>query len=347
MYLKLLTLGNQMRILIVGAGFSGAVIARQLAKAGHTISIIDKRDHIAGNCYDYTNEHGIRIHKYGAHLFHTNNKKVWNWLKPFSEWIKYEHRVLAQLSDGSFVPFPPNNETIKKVPKSNIIDTFYRPYSEKMWGIKLEELDKSIIGRIPMREDDSDLCFPKDKFQFLPKHGYNNLFTNILDHQNINIYTNTSFNKSMESSYDFIFNSMPIDEYFDYEYGPLPYRSIKFHTVTLPSPKLFPAGQINFTHSSQFTRCIEWKNFPYHGKNDCFSTITYEEPCDYIDNNMERYYPVKDVSGVNRKLYKKYEKMVGNKMKFIGRCGLYIYYDMHMAINSSLAIADKFIKESS
>ena len=149
----------------------------------------------------------------------------------------------------------------------------------------------------------------------------------------------------MESYYDYVFNSMPIDVYFKLQRGPLPYRSIKFHHVNLPVNKLLPTTVINFTHEEPYTRMTEWKQMPHHGYGD-WTTITYEEPCDYTQNNLERYYPVKDIDGVNRKIYEQYKAMVPDNMTFIGRCGMYAYIDMHQAINSSLQTVGKFLEKN-
>jgi UDP-galactopyranose mutase len=329
-------------ILIVGSGFSGAVIGRELAEEGYKITIMDKRDHIAGNAYDYENEYGIRLHKYGPHLFHTNNKKVFDWLSKFTEWVEYKHKVKAMLEDGTLVTLPINNETRKIVGEEKLVETFIRPYSEKMWGMKLEELDPQIINRIPSRKDDNELYFPDDEFQVMPKYGYTKLFENMLEHENISVVLNTEFCKEMEVEYDFIFNSMPIDEYFDFCHGELPYRSIKFTNVNLPLPRLFPVSVVNFTHKGPNTRVVEWKNIPNHGTNNRITTITYEEPCDYKENEMERYYPVKDIHGQNKNLYNKYLGMVKPNMQFIGRLGLYAYLDMHQCINNALISAKNF-----
>ncbi len=333
-------------ILVVGCGFSGAVIAREIAESGCSVTIIDKRSHIGGNAFDYINEYGIRIHKYGPHLFHTNNEKVFNWLSKFTEWIEYSHKVKAMLNDGRLVTLPINQETTSIVGEENLIDTFIRPYSEKMWGMSLEEIDPQIINRIPRRNDDNELYFPNDRFQFMPKDGYENMFKNILNHENIRVLLNISFNNSLAEEFDFIFNSMPIDEYFQYCFGPLPYRSIKFHTNTLPLVKLFPVSVVNFTHSGPFTRIVEWKNIPGHGVTKEYTTLTYEEPCDYKENNDERYYPVKDISGNNRAIYYKYVKLIPKNMQFIGRLGLYAYLDMHQCINNALETAEKFKKQN-
>jgi UDP-galactopyranose mutase len=333
-------------ILIVGCGFSGSVIARELAEHGYHIDMIDKRDHIAGNCYDYVDQHGILIHKYGPHAFHTNNKEIADWLLKFGEWYDFELKVKAQLIDGQYVTLPVNKQTKEIVGEENLIETFIRPYSEKMWGTPLEQIDNSVIQRVPFRDDMNDLYFPNDEYQMMPMGGYTKLFQDILDHDNITIKLSTPFDKSMENNYDFVFNSMPIDEYFDFCHGELAYRSIKFHTTTLPLVKMLPSPIVNFTHTGPYTRIVEWKNWKHHGNNNQCTTVTYEEPCDYKDNNMERYYPVKDLNGNNRKLYHQYKDMTPENVKFIGRCGQYVYIDMHQAIASSLSIVKKFIVEN-
>lgn len=333
-----------MRILVVGAGFSGAVVARECASAGHLVKVIDKRNHIGGNAYDYIDENGIRIHKYGPHLFHTNNKKVVQWLSQFTEWVPYQHKVKAQLNDGTYVTLPVNKETKEIVGEENVLDIFFRPYTKKMWGKSLDELDPSIINRVPIRDDDNELYFPNDEYQMMPKNGYTEIFKNILNHSNIEVECNVEFHQSMEEEYDYVFNSMPIDMYFNYDYGELPYRSIKFHNVVLQQPKVLPTATVNFTHDGPYTRVTEWKNIPAHGENDYTTVLTYEEPCDYKDNDYERYYPVKDIEGTNRETYKKYKERVNeDKMTFIGRCGMYVYVDMHQAISSALATARRFL----
>lgn len=330
------------KFLVVGAGFSGAVIARELAEAGYTVDVIDARDHIGGNAWDFVNDKGIRIHKYGPHIFHTSNKIVYDWVTQFSEWVEYKHKVKAQLADGRYVPLPVNRETKEIVGEENIIDVFYRPYTKKMWNKDIEELDPNIFTRVAIRDDDNELYFPNDVYQLMPIRGYADVFNEILKHPNIHLSLNTPFDKGMELSYDHIFNSMAIDEYYDYEYGRLPYRSIKFHHRNIPMAKVLPTSVVNFTHTGPYTRMTEWKNFPHHGQNDQWTTLTYEEPCDYADNNYQRYYPVKDIDGKNRKLYEQYKAIPKSNMTFIGRCGMYVYIDMHQAINSALTTVKKF-----
>ena len=331
-----------MSFLVVGAGFAGAVIAHELANDGHQVTLIDERDHIGGNAYDYTNEHGIRIHKYGPHIFHTSNEKVYDWITQFGEWVEYKHKVKAQLSNGEYVTLPVNKLTKEIVGEENILDIFYRPYTKKMWDKEIEELDPNILKRVAVRDDDNEYYFPKDIYQIMPKDGYTKVFEKILDHQNIVVKLNTPFHKDMESDYQHVFNSMPIDVYYDYRFGELPYRSLKFHNVNLPMVRALPASVVNFTNNSPYTRIAEWKNFPEHGSNDKWTTLTYEEPCDYIDNDYQRYYPVKDIDGINQTIYKTYKEIENTKVTFIGRCGMYVYIDMHQAVMSSLATVKRF-----
>ena len=317
-----------------------------LAEQGNLITLIDKRNHTAGNAYDYINEYGIRIHKYGPHLFHTSNQYVVNWLSKFTDWTPYKHKVKAMLENGTLVTLPVNKETAEIVGVENIIDIFFKPYTKKMWGLELSEIDSDIVNRVKIRTDLNDLYFPDDTFQALPKEGYTSLINNILDHKLIKTLLSSPFEKGMEKKFDHVFNSMPIDEYFEYKFGELPYRSIKFHTQTLPVPILFPVSVVNFTHAEKYTRVTEWKNLPNTNASKSHTTITIEEPCDFKDNQYERYYPVKDKLGLNREIYKKYSSLADKNMTFIGRCGLYSYLDMHQAVSSALNIAKEFINKN-
>jgi len=335
-----------MNYLVVGAGFAGAVYARELAEAGHSVAVIDARDHIAGNAYDYINEHGIRVHKYGPHIFHTSNERVVEWMSQFTDWVEHKHKVLAKHADGEFYVLPPNKDTVARIGQDNIVDTFFRPYTKKMWDKEIEELNPKILERVPVRDDDNEYYFPNDDFQKMPADGYTAMFERIFDHENIRVVLDYPFDKKMEDDVDHIFNSMPIDEYYDHEFGELPYRSIKFDTVTLPEKQMYKTATTNFTTYDGPTRVTEWKVFPNHGENNMATTLTYEYPCDYKDNNMERYYPVKDIEGNNAEIYGKYlakTALDNPNMSFIGRCGTYQYLDMHQVINQSLAGVKKFL----
>lgn len=342
-------------IAVIGAGFTGVTIANVLANSGFLVDVFDSRDHVAGNAYDVV-EDGIRIHKYGPHLFHTNNERVWNYISQFGEWIEYKHKVKAVLRDGTFVTLPVNRETTRIVGKENILDTFYRPYTKKMWGVELEQLDPSIINRVPIRDDDNDLYFPDDKYQFLPKDGYTDVVNRMLDHPNIKVRLGVSVSPeeqlSMSKKYQHIFTCSPIDEFFDYKHGRLPYRSIKFHHKTFNNlnVSILPTATVNFTNSGPYTRVTEWKILPNSPNNGSQHTVlTLEEPCDYMDNNGERYYPVKDISGVNRETYNKYKEEADllERITFCGRLAQYVYIDMHQAINIGLTLSKRFIDENS
>jgi UDP-galactopyranose mutase len=334
---------SDLRILVVGAGLAGATVARELADAGCRVDVIDKRPHIAGNAYDEVNERGIRVHRYGPHIFHTNNERVVEWLSRFTTWIPYKHKVKAALADGRLVTLPVNRETKEIVGEANVVDTFFRPYTRKMWGLEIEQLSPDILNRVPVRDDLNEYYFPDDAFQAMPALGYTAMVANILDHPGITVTLGTAFERALEADYDHVFNSMPIDEYHDFVFGELPYRSIRFHNFDFPTARLFPVATVNFTHSGPHTRVTEWKNFPGHGENPAFTSLTFEEPCDYRDNDLERFYPVKDLAGASRETYKRYAAIPAPRVTFIGRCGLYAYLDMHQAVSSALATARRFL----
>lgn len=319
------------------------MIARELAEAGYRVTVVEKRDHVGGNAFDFVNEFGIRVHRYGPHLFHTSNMKVVEWLSRFTRWLPYQHKVKALLHDGRLVTLPVNRETTAAVGAENVLDIFFRPYTRKMWGVELEDLDPEVVRRVPIRDDLNEFYFPDDTFQALPAQGYTQLVRNVLDHPGIEVALGTGFDASMEAGHLHVFNSMPIDEYFGHELGRLPYRSIRFHTCTVPVPRVYPVATVNFTHEEPFTRVTEWKHLPGHGQCASHTTLTIEEPCSDQENHFERYYPVKDLQGTNQQLYRQYRSMSPPHMTFIGRCGMYAYLDMHQAISSALATAREFI----
>jgi UDP-galactopyranose mutase len=395
-----------MKALVVGAGFAGAVVARELAEAGWEVLVIDKRNHIAGNAYDFVNEHGIRVHKYGPHLWHGSNDVAQEWASRFTEWLPYKHWVHAQLPDGQHVPLPINRGTIETVFGNEIVaaygpnylddwqfteffekklvkhdkitnsrqhveasvgkelcELFFAPYTKKMWGMDLSDLPTSVAARIPTKSDYDPYYFPKDKHQCLPKDGYTAMFKRIFDHPNITLKLSTErkqlpqygatysypcvIDREWDNvNFDAVFTSEPIDTYYNCDMGELPWRSIKCHTYSVPLPKALSAPVVNFTHDGPHTRATEWKQLPGHGGNPHWTTLTIEEPCDYKDNSMERYYPVKTSHAVdpNRELYKKYrERARADGIHFIGRCGRYVYTDMQPCVNSTLAQVRKFL----
>ncbi len=368
----------------MGAGFAGSVIARELAEQGYYVDVIDARDHIGGNCYDEMDKHtGIRVHKYGPHIFHTNDKAIFEYLSCFTQWISYRHKVQAYVEGVGLLPFPININTVnglyhkqlstreemlnflKKVRTQHkqpdnarlyaeniygeeLVELFFSRYTRKMWNIDLEQLPASIIARLPVRYDKHDEYF-NDRFQAMPEAGYSMLFENMLRHKNIHIELKTVFDKNMEKNYFHIFNSMSIDDYYHNEFGLLEYRSIKYHTEYKNNHKQ-PVPTINLTDTSPITRYTDWRLYPgcFIKKEDIENSaalVTRELPCSYKDNNNERYYPVKTIDGSIQARYKRYQQLAeqNKKCTFIGRCGQYRYLDMHQVVANSLMIARQFV----
>ncbi len=371
---------REKKILIVGAGLAGSTIARILAENSFKIIVLDKRNHIAGNVFDFINSNNERIHKYGPHLLHcNNNSEALSFLSRFTKWVKYEHKVRALLENGKTTPLPINKSTIEDVFKKNfrneketkefldsvrnknlipkntdelfessvgneLSNIFFRPYTKKMWGIDPKELAVSIGARLPVRTNYDDRYF-NDQFQALPKDGYTKMVQRMLDHKNIEIRLNTSFNRGMEENYFHSFLSIPIDEYFNFIFGCLPYRSIIFDQRLEEGPDL-EAPVINFTDNSEYTRKTQWNLFPnsYDSKKT-LKTITYEKPCSIKNNPGEYYYPVN--TKLSREIFRNYEKLAKNKLSitFIGRTGLFKYIDMIPAVQMHIKFAKNFLKK--
>ena len=368
------------RILIVGAGLAGSTIARILAENSIKVFIIEKRDHIAGNIFDYENENNERIHKYGPHLLHcSGNSEALKFLSRFTDWVNYEHRVRALLSNGNTTPLPINKTTIEKFfckkfndeyeiikfldskrnkklkPKNTdelfeysfgneLANVFFRPYTRKMWGIDPAKLEISIGARLPIRTNEDDRYF-NDDFQALPKEGYTKMIQRMLDHENINLKLNSEYKKGMEQDYFHSFLCMPIDGYYDFKYGVLPYRSIIFSDKKETNDE-FPVPVINFTDNSSFTRKTQWNLFPNsYSETKKVKTITYEQPCSIEENPGEYYYPVQTKD--SRIIYEKYKKLSQKqkKMTFCGRTGLFRYIDMIPAVAIHLKLANKFLSQ--
>ena len=367
------------KVLVVGAGFAGAVIARVLAESGqYAITVIDKRDHIGGNTYDpVCPRTGQRYHKYGPHIFHTNNRKVLEFASRFTDWIPYKHKVNAYVEGVGQVPLPINLDTLNRIYSrkmksvddvkkfltsvripvekpgnareylqsiygAELTELFFARYSKKMWGLDLEEMSSAVVRRLPVRYDANSNYF-NDKYQMMPKHGYLRLFENLLRHPVVEVQISQAFDQGMEKEFHHVFNSMPIDEYFDYKFGDLPYRSIIFDDSRKPAFE-HQVPIVNFTDTNKFTRVTNWELFPGLGGGD-LTKLTHETPCSYKENALERYYPLNTVDKAPQRTYRKYKelaKKVCDKTTFIGRCGQYIYYDMDQVIANSLAISNKF-----
>ena len=368
------------KILIVGAGLAGATIARILSEKDLNVKIIEKRDHIAGNLYDFINLNNERIHKYGPHLLHCNkNSQALKFLSRFTNWINYEHKVRALLSDGRTTPLPINKVTLEDIfsrkfvsekevknfldsirntaliPKNTdeffeanvgnrLADLFFRPYTEKMWGVKPEKLSISIGSRLPIRTNADDRYF-NDNFQALPKYGYTKMIEKMLDHKNIDVSLKTNFTKEMISNFDHSFLCIPIDKFYDFKYGILPYRSIIFEDRKEIIDDL-PSSVLNFTDNSPYTRKTQWDLLPNSEKSSTqYKTITYEKPCSMKDNPGEYYYPVQTLN--SKIIYEKYKKLSRKEKRFTfcGRTGLFKYIDMIPAVTIHLKIAKDFMKK--
>lgn len=356
-----------MSYLIVGSGLYGATFARILAENNKKVFIIEKRNHIGGNCYTEKID-GINVHKYGPHAFHTNSEKVWEFINRFSEFNDFKLKVKVNYKDN-FYSFPINLFTLNQIygitnqkearsilskiivrnKKRNfknyvlskvgreLYNIFYEGYSKKQWGVDPELLPISIAKRIPIRYDFNDYYF-SDKYQGIPINGYTNLFENILDHKNIKIKTDVNFfenKKEFEKSFSKIIYSGKIDELFDYKFGLLDYRSLKFveesHEKTIQGNSI-----INYTSLNvPYTRIVEHKYF--ENKNIENTIITYEYPEKYNGNNIP-FYPINNLKNKNK--YNKYRKLSDENEQYVigGRLGRYMYLNMDQTI--AMAIKD-------
>lgn len=348
--------------LIVGAGYAGSVMAERLAsQLNKKVLVVEKRNHIAGNAYDEYDKHGILVHRYGPHIFHTNSKKVFEYLSQFTEWRPYEHKVLAKLN-GSLYPIPINRLTVNKLYNKNftterevneffesvrenrhpilnsediivnqvgvdLFEKFFRYYTKKQWNLEPSELSPSVCGRIPVRTND-DCRYFTDKYQFMPKDGYTKMFEKILVHKNIEVILNTDYKDILEDvKFDKMIYTGPIDYFFDYKYGKLPYRSIRFELKTHESEEYQSAPVINHVDGSvNFTRVTEYKKLT--GQKSNFTTITRE----YASEKDEPYYPIPTKG--NQQLFQRYfeESSKLKSVSFIGRLAEYKYYNMDQVV---------------
>lgn len=354
-------------VLVVGAGFAGSVMARQLAEAGRTVLVIDKRDHIGGNAFDYVNEHGIRVHKYGMHAFHTNSDAVFEFLSRFTQWAPYEHRVVASV-EGRLLPVPINATTLAEIgaraPRSDIAcpanaeeqclasvgadlyHRFFEGYTQKQWGRHPRELAPSVTARIPFRPDSCDDRYFTDKHQALPKDGYAALFARMLDHANIEVRTSCAYRRYLCETRGtqtprpkHTVWTGPIDEFFGYRLGKLPYRSLSFHHHSAPSRALRqPCAVVNYPSLVQpFTRTIEWRHLPNSGPSER-TTITTEYP----EGEGEPYYPIP--APENEALYKRYRDLADETdVTFVGRLATYKYLNMDQVVGQALAAARRLL----
>jgi UDP-galactopyranose mutase len=359
-------------VLVVGAGFAGSIVARRLAEAGLSVQLIDRRQHIGGNAYDEHDGHGILIHPYGPHLFHTNDKQAWQWLSQFTEWHTYEHRVLAQV-DAQLLPIPINRTTINKLyglsldedgvadflekareardpirtsedavlnsVGPDICDKFFRGYTKKQWGLDLSELCPSVAARIPTRTNDDDRYFT-DIYQAVPQEGYTVMFRRILDHPRIEIALGTDYSaiKKKIKVRHLVFTGA-IDAFYDFRFGELPYRSLRFEHQHLPTTAWRqPVGTINFPNDHAYTRITEFKHIT--GQKNNGTSIVLEYP----QAEGDPYYPIPRIE--NEILYQQYRTLAQKEtnVTFVGRLAEYRYYNMDQVVASALVASDHILK---
>jgi UDP-galactopyranose mutase len=352
--------------LVVGAGFSGSVIAERIAsQLGKKVLVVDKRNHIGGNAYDHYDNSGVLVHKYGPHIFHTNSRDVFEYLSRFTEWRSYEHRVLASV-DGQLLPIPINLDTINKLyglnltsfqipeffasiaePKEYIrtsedvvvskvgrelYEKFFRNYTRKQWGLDPSELDKSVISRIPTRTNRDDRYFT-DTYQAMPLHGFTRMFENMLNHPNIKVMLNTDYREIQKDipCREMVYSG-PVDEYFDLRYGKLPYRSLEFKHETHNKPVFQSAPVVNYPNEQLYTRITEFKYLT--GQEHTKTSIVYEFP----RAEGDPYYPVPRPE--NAEIYKKYKALADatSGVYFVGRLATYKYYNMDQCVAQALTV---------
>ena len=356
--------------LIVGAGFAGGVLAERLASdANQRVLLIDRRPHIGGNAYDHYDDAGILVHRYGPHIFHTNSADIAAYLSRFTAWRPYEHRVLAQV-DGQLVPIPINLTTINRLygldlgpeemesflaaraePVASVrssedvvvsrvgrelYEKFFRGYTRKQWGVDPSELDRSVTARVPTRTNTDDRYFG-DSFQNMPRNGYTRMFENMLDHPNIKIMLNTDYREiAGDVAYDGLIFTGPVDEFFDYRFGPLPYRSLAFRHETVAQEWHQPVAVVNYPSPDvPFTRVTEYKHLT--GQRHPQTSLTYEYP----SAEGDPYYPVPRPE--NAELYRRYQKLADAtpNVHFVGRLATYRYYNMDQVVGQALALYAK------
>ena len=357
--------------LIAGAGFAGSVMAERLAsQQNKKVLIVEKRNHIGGNAYDEYDEHGILVHKYGPHIFHTNSKEVFEYLSQFTEWRFYEHKVLADLN-GELFPIPINRITLNKLYNINLkteeevkdyfesvrekrypilnsediivnqighdlFEKFFKHYTQKQWNLEPKDLAPSVCGRIPVRFND-DFRYFTDKYQFMPWDGYTKMFEKMLNHKNIEVILNTDYKTILNDiKFDRMIYTGPIDYFFDYKFGNLPYKSIRFEWENHRKEFHQEVAQVNYVDDEvQYTRVVEHKRLSSNGTKT--TTISKEYP----QSEGEPFYPIPNEE--NRKLYSKYREE-SDKLKnvfFCGRLAEYQYYNMDQVVANCFKILSK------
>ncbi len=357
--------------LIVGAGFAGSVVARELAEADHRVHVIDKRSHIAGNAYDELDSSGVLVHRYGPHIFHTNGERIFQWLSRFTQWRPYEHRVLGVV-DGTMYPFPINRDTLNRLygleldeagaaaffeharePREpvrssedvvlnsvgrDLYEKFFLNYTRKQWGLEPSQLKAGVAARIPTRTNTDDRYFT-DTFQAMPLHGYTKMFEAMLGHPNITVETGVDFADVDRAAYGHIVYTGPIDAFYGCRFGALPYRSLRFEHEHLKDVGQFqPVGTVNYPNDHAYTRITEFKHLT--GQEHAGTSIVREYP----QAEGEPYYPIP--RDENEALFKRYEAlaMAESDVTFVGRLAQYRYYNMDQVVGAALVAAKRLLE---
>ncbi|HEX8010757.1 MAG TPA: UDP-galactopyranose mutase [Casimicrobiaceae bacterium] len=359
-------------ILVVGIGFAGATSARVLADAGYRVHLVDRRGHIAGNAYDTTDAHGVVVHPYGPHIFHTNSSRIMGFLSRFTAWRPYTHRVLAKVG-RQLLPVPINRSTINRLygldldeagvaaffarvrePRESLTTSedvvinsvgrdlcnkFYRGYTRKHWGLELADIAAGVAARIPVRTDADDRYFT-DVHQCMPAEGYTAMFRRMLDHGLISYETGVDFGQVRNAlRYAHLVYTGPIDAYFDFRYGRLPYRSIEFEHEHFPRVQRFQqVGTINYPNDHAYTRVTEFKHLT--GQTHEGTSIVREYP----RAQGEPFYPIPRQA--NEALFKRYQVAASEcaSVSFVGRLAQYRYYDMDQVVGAALTAAGRIVR---
>jgi UDP-galactopyranose mutase len=355
--------------LIVGAGFAGSVVAERLATQLHKkVLIVDRRPHIGGNAYDHYDDAGILVHKYGPHIFHTNGQRIYDYLSQFTDWRPYQHHVLAAVDDR-LLPFPINIDTVNRLYGLNrteadieeffasvaepvgqiktsedvvvskvgrdLYEKFFRGYTRKQWGLDPSQLDAGVAARVPARLNRDDRYFT-DTYQVMPLRGYTRMFEKMLAHPNIKVMLNTDYQeiKNVIPYREMVFTG-PIDEFFGYRYGKLPYRSLDFRFETHNTPVYQPEAVINYPNDHAYTRVTEFKYLT--GQEHPKTSLVYEFP----QAEGDPYYPVPRPENAER--YRRYKDLADAtpNVHFVGRLATYKYYNMDQVVGQALALADR------
>ncbi|MCK6604591.1 MAG: UDP-galactopyranose mutase [Ignavibacteriaceae bacterium] len=367
--------------LIAGAGFTGAVLAERLASvSGMKILITDRRPHTGGNAYDYHDSNGVLVHKYGAHIFHTNSDRIWNYISGFTAWNGYIHRVDAMV-EGKPVPLPVNLDSLDALFNSReakdisaalineyglnnkvavldliecsnpvlrkagevIYEKIYYKYTLKQWELSPRELKKSVTSRLPVYTTRGSSYF-NDKYQGLPSGGYSAIFSKLLSKKNIDVITGMPFREA-EKTFRFrkIIFTGAADEFFDFVHGSLPYRSLRFENFHYNKSSFQERAVINYPDDRPYTRILEFRKMTL--QETAGTTIAYEYPQKYVRGENEPYYPIP--SRENELIHKKYRLMADklNSVTFAGRLADYTYYNMDQAIGRALSIYDKIARK--